>query len=48
MNAAWDDSNTIPCGAVYQKADGIIYANWYSAPTIHSWVRINYVIVLGG
>lgn len=47
MNASWGDSNTVPCGAIYQSSDGIIYASWYSAPTVHSWVRVNYVIVLG-
>ena len=47
MNAAWENSNTVPCGAIYQSSDGIIYASWYSAPTANSWVRVNYVIVLG-
>lgn len=47
MNASWNDSNTVPCGAVYQNSDGIIYASWSSAPATHSWVRVNYVIVLG-
>lgn len=47
MNASWNDSNTAPCGAIYQSSDGIIYASWSSAPATHSWVRVNYVIVLG-
>ena len=48
MNGSWGDNNVVPCGAVYQSVDGIVYASWSSAPTTHSWVRINYVIVLGG
>lgn len=47
MNASWGDNNVVPCGAVYQKSDGIIYACFDTAPAKGSWVRVNYIIVLG-
>ena len=48
MNAAWDDNDVIPCGAIYQDSDGIVYCAFTEAPARNSWVRVNYLIALGG
>lgn len=47
MNGAWDANGVRTCGTVYNPSTKIVYAVFVDQPEAHTWVRINYAIVLG-
>ena len=46
MNGAWDVNSVRICGTVYSTQTKIVYAVFVDQPESHTWVRINYAIVL--